>query len=99
MKRLLTVAFLVGLHAVASISGSSPLAGDDGALTIEKLIDIRHPSNAAWSADGRQVTFTWDRAGVSHRYVSNLDGAPPTEIADPAAPVGRGRGGNAQGGR
>jgi dipeptidyl aminopeptidase/acylaminoacyl peptidase len=62
------------------------------ALTIEQLIDIKHPSNAAWSADGRQVTFTWDRAGVSARYVSDLDGKPPREIAAAAADAGRGRG-------
>jgi dipeptidyl aminopeptidase/acylaminoacyl peptidase len=97
MKRLLVVALLLGLHGVVALVGSPAPVGDDGALTIEKLIDIRHPSNASWSADGRQVTFTWDRAGVSKRYVSNLDGAPPVELPD-AAGAGRGQG-NGQGGR
>src|SRR5262245_61271761 len=38
-------------------------------LSIEQLIDIRHPSNAMWSPDGRRVVFAWDRAGVSKVYV------------------------------
>src|SRR3984893_7186295 len=43
-------------------------------LTIEQLIDIRHPTDALWSPDGQHVVFTWDRAGVSNLYVSNADG-------------------------
>src|SRR5215211_3732190 len=65
-------------------------------LTIEQLIDIKHPSSPAWSADGRQVTFTWDRAGVSARYISDLDGRPPRELPGPAPSGGRGRGNNAR---
>ena len=64
-------------------------------ITIEQLVDIRHPSNPAWSADGRQVTFTWERAGVATRYVSDLDGRPPRLLPDAPAPGGRGRGGTA----
>ena len=48
-------------------------------LTIEKLIDIKHPSDPIWSPDGRQVVFIWDRAGVSNLYVadaSSTDAAP-----------------------
>ena len=43
-------------------------------LTIEQLIDIKHPSNPVWSPDGSHVAFIWDRAGVSNLYLSNLDG-------------------------
>src|SRR5438067_2430491 len=43
-------------------------------LTIEQLIDIKHPSDPLWSPDGKHVVFTWDRAGVSNLYVSNADG-------------------------
>jgi dipeptidyl aminopeptidase/acylaminoacyl peptidase len=45
-------------------------------LTIEQLIDIRHPSAPMWSPDGRHVAFVWDRAGVSKAYISDLSGAP-----------------------
>ncbi|HEY2906474.1 MAG TPA: DPP IV N-terminal domain-containing protein, partial [Vicinamibacterales bacterium] len=70
-------------------SASAPASSS--ALTIEQLIDIKHPSAPAWSADGRHVSFTWDRAGVSERYVSDLDGRPPHVQPEPS---GRG---NAEG--
>ncbi len=43
-------------------------------LTIEQLIDIKHPTNPVWSPDGKHVVFTWDRAGVANLYVANADG-------------------------
>jgi dipeptidyl aminopeptidase/acylaminoacyl peptidase len=43
-------------------------------LTIEQLIDIKHPSNPVWSPDGKHTVFTWDRAGVANLYVANADG-------------------------
>jgi dipeptidyl aminopeptidase/acylaminoacyl peptidase len=43
-------------------------------LTIEQLIDIKHPSGAMWSPDGRRVAFIWDRAGVSDWYIAEADG-------------------------
>ncbi len=43
-------------------------------LTIEQLVDIKHPTDPLWSPDGKHVVFTWDRAGVFNLYVSNADG-------------------------
>ena len=43
-------------------------------LTIEQLIDIKHPSNPVWSPDGKHVVFAWDRAGVANLFVANSDG-------------------------
>ena len=43
-------------------------------LTIEQLIDIKHPSNPIWSPDGKHVAFIWDRAGVANLYVASADG-------------------------
>jgi len=52
----------VVLCTVASLSpgGQSPPAG--GRLTIESLIDIKHPSLATWSPDATQMVFVWERA-------------------------------------
>jgi dipeptidyl aminopeptidase/acylaminoacyl peptidase len=43
-------------------------------LTIEQLVDIKHPSKPIWSPDGKHVVFVWDRAGVANLYVVNADG-------------------------
>jgi dipeptidyl aminopeptidase/acylaminoacyl peptidase len=46
-------------------------------LTIEKLIDIKHPSNPTWAPDGKRIAFIWERAGISNLYVANSDGQIP----------------------
>jgi Tol biopolymer transport system component len=43
-------------------------------LTIEQIIQIKHPSEPLWSPDGRHVAFVWDEGGVSNLYVANADG-------------------------
>src|ERR1043166_8756552 len=42
-----------------------------GGLTIDQLIDIRHPSSPMWAPDGRHVVFVWERAGVPAIYVAD----------------------------
>ena len=49
-------------------------------LTIEKLIDIKHPSDPIWSPDGRKLVFIWDRAGVSNLYVADASGKGPVPL-------------------
>jgi hypothetical protein len=50
-------------------------------LTIENLIDIKHPSNPIWSPDGKRIAFLWDRADVVNLYVVNADGgSKPTAL-------------------
>lgn len=58
-------------------------ASTRGELTIEKLIDIRHPSGAMWSPDGRSVVFVWDRAGLSKVFVVPGDASTaPRELTE-----------------
>jgi len=65
---LLFVATLVFMTSVAA--QRTPAAR----LTIDQLIDIKHPSSPVWSPDGRQVAFLWDRADIVNLYVANGDG-------------------------
>src|SRR6266403_1086058 len=69
---------VVKIMLVVALSFAPCAAAQDGAksakLTIEQLIEIKHPTNPAWSPDGRQVVFSWDRAGVANLYVANADG-------------------------
>src|SRR6185295_6268380 len=68
-------------------SGAQPprpaAAANAQALTIEQLIDIRHPSNAAWSPDGRRVAFLSDRAGIANILVASIDASGKPGAAQP----------------
>lgn len=71
------------LCVVGAAPGALPQARAAGQLTIEQLIDIRHPSSPMWSPDGRSVVFVWDRAGVSKVYVSAVaPGTAPKELGE-----------------
>lgn len=76
MLRLGQLRFCVlGMALCALASGTGPQTGAAHRLTIEQLIDIKHPSNPVWSPDGRYIAFIWDRAGVTNLYVAKSDGS------------------------
>src|SRR5689334_2479530 len=80
MKRVLWVVTSIGALWITGGVATTQPAG--GALTIAGLIDIKHPSAPQWSPDGRAITFTWERAGVSTLHVVAADGrTPPQELA------------------
>ncbi len=68
------VAALVALGVLPVVAQVRPPAASGG-LTIEKLIDIRHPSSPLWSRDSSKVAFLWERAGVSNLHVVPVDGS------------------------
>ncbi len=67
------VAFACAAAAVA-VDAARQAPADRGQLSIDQLIDIRHPSAPLWSPDGRFVAFVWDRAGVSRVYIATAGG-------------------------
>jgi len=71
-KKAVGVLFAAALFFVASAGAQN--SAKSTKLTIEQLIDIKHPTDPLWSPDGKHVVFTWDRAGVSNFYVANADG-------------------------
>src|SRR5581483_10491507 len=70
MKRLYVIA------AAALVMAQSPAPRQ---LTIEHLIDIRHPSAPAWSPDSQHVAYLSERAGIANIYV---DAKAVTSFAD-----------------
>src|SRR5689334_18115744 len=44
-------------------------------LTIDELIQIKHPSGAQWTPDGSHVWFVYDDGGVNNVWVAPADGA------------------------
>jgi dipeptidyl aminopeptidase/acylaminoacyl peptidase len=63
---------------IAAVGSSSHVLaetpGRKSALTIEQLIEIKHPSDPMWSPDDKRVVFTWDLADIRNLYVANADG-------------------------
>ncbi len=58
-----------GLVALLA-SGATALAEPPkGSITIERIADIKYPTNPAWSPDGRKVAFLWDAAGKQDLFV------------------------------
>ncbi len=96
MKRSIR-AFAVAGSVVAGVSlvasqTAAPKPGaayaQTGTLTIDKLIDIRMPTNPVWSRDSQRVAFLWERAGVSNLYVVPADGSTkPVAVTSDGAPV------------
>ncbi|HLZ51908.1 MAG TPA: S9 family peptidase [Candidatus Acidoferrum sp.] len=71
--RIHAVGFVLILLAAAN-SVLAQTSSRKPKLTIEQLIDIKHPSDPIWSPDGKLVAFIWDRAGVANFYIANADG-------------------------
>jgi len=82
MKSILAMSVAVVVSMLTVGSGQPTQSGAGGALTIEQLIDIRHPSNPVWSPDGRTVAFLSERAGIANIFVAD---------AEPAAGAGQGQ--------
>jgi dipeptidyl aminopeptidase/acylaminoacyl peptidase len=80
MKSALTAVLASAiLVAVAPHPAAQP---SRAALTIEQLVDIRHPSAPMWAPDGRHIVFVWERAGIAKVYVADASGSGvPRELA------------------
>jgi hypothetical protein len=51
-----------------------------GPLTLDLLVDIKHPSEPRWSPSGDAVAYLWDRGGVQNIWLAKTDGGPPTAL-------------------
>lgn len=79
-----TIRTCVGLTMVVSAAVVAGFAGLAAAppqaqplrpsLTIDQLVDIKHPSSPVWSPDGRHIAFLWERAGVANVWFASPDG-------------------------
>jgi Tol biopolymer transport system component len=82
----LFAAIVLLLSLAGAANSFAQQSGRSKQLTIEQLMDIKHPSNPVWSPDGSHVAFLWDRAGVTNLYVAASNGsgepAPLTSFTD-----------------
>ena len=74
----LALAASVFIVQAAQPTQSAPARAGSSKLTIEQLIDIRHPSNPVWSPDGRHVAFLSERAGIANILVADVTASSST---------------------
>jgi dipeptidyl aminopeptidase/acylaminoacyl peptidase len=70
-----SIAFILGIAAMLAEFSLGQATVKTVPLTIEQLIDIKHPSNPVWAPNGKYVAFIWDRAGVSNLYLADSNGS------------------------
>jgi dipeptidyl aminopeptidase/acylaminoacyl peptidase len=71
----------LALAATALLAGAAasqtPKPRSLSTLTIDQLIQIKHPSGHQWTPDGSHVWFTYDDGGVNNVWVVPADGSGP----------------------
>ena len=67
----------VALSALASgcARAAPPPTAAEGRLTIDNLVNIKHPSEATWAPDGRHLAFVWEHAGVQNVWLADTQAA------------------------
>jgi dipeptidyl aminopeptidase/acylaminoacyl peptidase len=71
---------IILLAVIVGASGGSARQSQAGLLTIDLLLDIKHPSEARWSPSGDAVAYLWDRGGVQNVWVAPIDGGSPGAV-------------------
>lgn len=88
MNRRAMVPLVGGAVAVLGLTVTTIEAQQRSPLTIDQLVDIKHPSSPVWSRDSRRIAFLWERAGVANLYVVPADGsAKPEAVTTGGEPV------------
>jgi dipeptidyl aminopeptidase/acylaminoacyl peptidase len=71
----------LSLPALALVAGSvgaqSTKPRPSSKLTIEQLVEIKHPSGHQWTPDGSHVWFTYDSGGINNVWAVPANGTGP----------------------
>src|SRR5580692_4947763 len=66
---LLSLSLLPGTRVTAQVAPK-------GSITIDRIADIKYPTEQEWSPDSKNVAFLWDAAGKQDLYLAQPGGAP-----------------------
>src|SRR6266849_6090519 len=62
-----------GILPTAGVAGPD---GPKGSITIERIADVKYPTEQAWSPDSKHVAFLWYAAGKQDLFLVQPGGAP-----------------------
>src|SRR5262252_2148337 len=76
------------LLALMGLALAIPLAAETpkGSITIDRIAEIKTPSDATWSPDGKTVAFLWDAAGVQNLFAVHPGDSPKPLTTFPGNP-------------
>ncbi len=78
----------LAIQAQTRTPARSPQRPAGRPLTIDDLVQIKHPSSPVWSRDSRQIAFTWERAGIANLCVVPADASrKPVAVTSDGEPV------------
>jgi dipeptidyl aminopeptidase/acylaminoacyl peptidase len=75
--------FLLSLVLPAYLLGLNPILAETplGSITIDRIADIKYPTEQSWSPDGKTVAFLWDAAGKQNLFMVR-PGEKPVALTD-----------------
>ncbi len=91
MLRLISLPAIALLAGTAASQTAKPRAPSK--LTIDQLVQIKHPSAHQWTPDGSHVWFTYDDGGINNVWAVAADGSTPA-VALTSYPDGQTAGGS-----
>jgi dipeptidyl aminopeptidase/acylaminoacyl peptidase len=70
------VGVALGVLASGCARGPEPPRVASGHLTIDRLLEFRHPGQPAWSPDGSRIAYVWDQGGVQNLWTLDAHASP-----------------------
>ena len=74
------------LLSVGLIPGAGAQEKPQGSITIDRIADIKYPTEPQWSPDGKTIAFLWDAAGNQQLFVVRAGEAPVALTSFPVDP-------------
>lgn len=78
VRALVPVVFFILLASGGGSGQKAAAPPASGLLTIDGLLEIKHPSQPTWTPDGRRLAFVWDRAGTQNIWIIDTPAAAPS---------------------
>jgi Tol biopolymer transport system component/dienelactone hydrolase len=74
-----TKSYFAALLFMASVTSGSQISAEQapkGSITIDRIAEIKYPTEQQWSPDGKTVAFLWDAAGKQDLFMVRAGGQP-----------------------